>query len=511
MTLFYILVFLLVLGIVVLIHELGHFLFAKRAGILCHEFSIGMGPALYKFKRGETVYALRAIPIGGFVSAAGEDPQTAQIKTGQTVHLEISNNEVRKIYLNPPKKGGLEVRIEDFDLYGEKGNRLYITYNHLGNTYTTYVARDCMYVWGENKEQQIAPYDRCYESKTWFQRFFFVVMGAGFNFILATLIFIIINIIQGLPSNDPIINNPNLSTINTPAKLAGLQKGDIILRMNDTDIATWQDITDFMENHQGGSISLTIKRDGKVISGILLNPLITINSLGITSDVNLDGTTIGAIGANSKADKIGLLPGDIITKVNGVTVQNWEEIRQEFEKYVDGEEITLSYIRNGQAEQQMKLTLLKAIDPSLVARYSIGVSPIYKFSFFGAIGQGFLDTIGVIGSVFETIGLLFTNDKVGIGDLSGPIGIFDMTKTFAMGGLLNLLWWVGFISANIGFVNLLPFPALDGGRLIFLLIEAVVRKPINRKVEGYIHAIGFVLFMILFIYVTFNDIIRLRG
>src|SRR5690554_5122818 len=123
--LFNVLTFLIVLTVIISIHELGHFLFAKRAGILCHEFSVGMGPAIYKKKVGETVYALRAIPIGGYVSAAGEDPELARIKKGQTVFLEIKHQKVIKIHFNRPQdvetKG---VVVTDFDLYGEDGGPL---------------------------------------------------------------------------------------------------------------------------------------------------------------------------------------------------------------------------------------------------------------------------------------------------------------------------------------------------------------------------------------------------
>ena len=116
----YILIFILVLGVVILVHEFGHFVFAKRAGILCHEFSIGMGPALYKFKRGETVYAIRAIPIGGYVAMAGEDPEIDKLKKGQTVYLQFKNDHVSDIYLYRPSNISAKyAKIMEFDLYGK--------------------------------------------------------------------------------------------------------------------------------------------------------------------------------------------------------------------------------------------------------------------------------------------------------------------------------------------------------------------------------------------------------
>ena len=105
--------------------------------------------------------------------------------------------------------------------------------------------------------------------------------------------------------------------------------------------------------------------------------------------------------------------------------------------------------------------------------------------------------------------MLFVTKEAGINDLSGPVGIYKMTSTIATYGLTSLLIWVGFLSVNIGIMNLLPFPALDGGRILFVLIEAIIGRPVDRRIEGYIHMTGLLLFFGLFIYVTFNDILRL--
>ena len=112
-------------------------------------------------------------------------------------------------------------------------------------------------------------------------------------------------------------------------------------------------------------------------------------------------------------------------------------------------------------------------------------------------------------SIIQTFKMLFVTKEAGINDLSGPVGIYTMTSTIATYGLTSLIVWIGFLSVNIGIMNLLPLPALDGGRIVFVLIEAVVGRPVDRRVEGYIHMVGLLLFFGLFIYVTFNDVIRL--
>ena len=529
----YILIFVFVLGIVVLVHEFGHFLFAKRAGILCHEFSIGMGPALYKTKKGETTYALRAIPLGGYVSMAGEDPETDKIKKGQVIYLQIIKNIVQKIYLYKPNDIDIVyAKVIDFDLYGKDGKQLYIHYESKNKeAHFVNVASDAYYHFTEKLSQQIAPYDRCFESKSWINRFLTVVAGAGFNFILATLVFIIINFVNGIEVKAPVIGG---IVSNSPAEIQGIQKGDKIISMkygtNETvSINDWNDLANYMNRYKlGEPITFTVLRNGKE-EQFIVTPEIYIATLGIGSGDNVEGTEINYIQVNSNAAKIGLQKGDVITAISGTTnddrntkeidetrtlhfdnLANWADISNALRNFYLSEKVSITILRDGN-EHVFDVQTIKAIEPDNVTQTVIGIEHATEFNFFGSIGKGVTDTTGVIGSVFETFGLLFGDKNVGVGDLSGPAGIYDMTKTFAMAGIMSLLFWVAFISANIGFVNLLPLPALDGGRLLFLVFEAIVRKPVNRKVEGYIHTVGFILFMLLFLYVTFNDIIRIRG
>ncbi|HEY8364998.1 MAG TPA: RIP metalloprotease RseP [Haloplasmataceae bacterium] len=527
----YILIFLLVLGLVVLVHEFGHFVFAKRAGILCHEFSIGMGPALYKIKKNETVYAIRAIPLGGYVAMAGEDPETEKIKKGQVVYLQMENAQVKKIYLYKPQLSNVTyAKIINYDLYGKDNKNLFIEYVDLdGTTHHVTVNRDAYYQIDEKNELQIAPFDRCFESKPWLSRFMAVIAGALFNFILATIIFLIINLVTGVPVSDPIIADVSN---NSPAALSGLQKGDkiISIKMQDkvTTIHKWSDISKAMDYYVSGDITITVLRNNQEYQ-YTLSPEIYIGTIGIGSGSYLESTKIGYIQANSNADKAGLKVGDVIKRISGTlnedenteiiekgtvinetNLTNWDDLNKVFSKFYLAEKITIVVDRDG-VEKTITVQAIKAIESKNVSSPTIGIIQGTEHNLFKAIGKGFTDTFEVIGSVFATLGLLFGDRNVGVGDLSGPVGIYDMTKTFAMAGFTSLLFWIGFISANIGFVNLLPLPALDGGRLIFLLIEGIARKPINRKVEGYIHTVGFILFMLLFLYVTFNDIIRIRG
>jgi len=533
--LLYIIIFIFVLGIVVLIHEFGHFLFARRAGILCHEFSIGMGPALYKIKRGETTYALRAIPIGGYVSMAGEEPETEKIKKNQVIYLKVIGNTVNNIYLYKPENMNVtRAKVIDFDLYGKEGNNLHIHYQDENEeTHFVTVARDAMYHFNKDLSIQIAPYDRCFESKSWLNRFLTVVAGAGFNFILAAVIFIIVNLSTDVATAQPVIGS---ITEDSPAQLVGLQKDDEIVNMsiddtNGVTIDNWSDVSQFMRNYESGVIKITVKRNGELLT-LEVKPELFIATIGIKSTNDLSNTLIGGISSNSSADKEGLKSGDEIIKISGTLnddkntreventfiekskenneLTNWNDITNTLDQFYLSEKVNITVLRNG-TEINYTIQTIKALNPDNVTQAMVGIGQKTEFNLFGSIRNGVTDTVGVIGSIFQTLDLLFNDKNVSVKDLSGPVGIYDMTKTFAMAGFISLLSWVAFISANIGFVNLLPLPALDGGRLLFLGIEGIVRKPINRKVEGYIHTVGFLLFMILFLFITFNDILRIRG
>ncbi len=529
----YILIFILVLGVVVLIHEFGHFVFARRAGILCHEFSIGMGPAIYKKKRGETTYAIRAIPIGGFVSMAGEEPETEKIKKNQVIYLKTEGNIVNRIFLYKPDDDNvIYAKVIDFDLYGKEGNNLYIHYeDEKGNTHFVTVSRTAFYQFKEDLEMQIAPYDRCFESKSWLNRFLVVVAGAGFNFILAIVFFIIINFITGVEVESPVIGGLSEGS---PAELSGIQADDeiVLMSMNnqEKEINSWADISEFMSQYEEGVIKITVKRDGQRLSTPFeVIPEIVIATIGVSSTSEISNTIIGEVSPNSPADKAGLESGDEIIGISGTLNDNkntediiendyiednnltsWTNISNILENFYLGEKINIKVLRNSE-ELNFSVQTIKALEPANVTQAKVGIIQKTEFNFFQSIGNGFKDGFGVIGQIFKTLDWLFNDKNVSVGDLSGPVGIFDMTRTFAMAGFVALLSWVAFISANIGFVNLLPLPALDGGRLLFLMIEGVVRRPINRKIEGYIHMIGFILFMMLFLYITFNDVIRIRG
>lgn len=340
--------FVVILGVVVLVHEGGHFLFAKLVGVHVYEFSIGMGPVIVKkVAKDNTVYAIRAIPIGGFVSLAGEE--------------------------------------NDVDLEKQKGHNL--------------------------------------QDKTVFERFLVMFMGVGFNFIFAFLVLLLSAFIYGSSNLKPIITEVS---VGYPAQLAGLSNGDEVLKINDHKVKYLDDI----------SLYIAIE--------------------------NLDEDLVFEV-----------------KKENG-SIETYK-VKPEKQVTSEGEE---TYV--------IGITLASEVEKGFVNSI---VNSVKKM---GAIFK----------QMFVVLGNLFTG-KVSINQLSGPVGIYNVVGEMKALGLNAILYLVALLCINVGVINLLPFPAFDGGRILFLFIEKLKGSPVNPKVENVIHSIGFILLMLLMVYVTLNDIIRL--
>lgn len=411
--------FILIFGMLVFFHELGHFLFAKRAGILVREFAIGMGPKIYGKTHGETMYTIRLLPIGGYVRMAGEDMDGTELQPGYRIGLIVNeDNVVKKIIFNQNNKqlpDLLFLEVERADLEKE----LFVEgYDEEERLVRYQVARDCVLV--ENgRELVIAPQDRQFNAKTVGQRAMTIFAGPLFNFILAFVIYLVIGLIHGVPTYEPIITEV---VENDPAAQAGMLAGDRVTAINGQAVEKWQDLAAIVQDHPNEDIAVTVERNGQ--------------------SVNLNMTV--------------------------------KEIQQDGEKY-------------GQ----------------IGVRYE---SP-REFNPLKAVVYGAQETYNMTVKIFELLGMLITG-KFTIDALSGPVGIYKATEQVAQYGIMNLMNWAAMLSINLGIMNLLPLPALDGGRLLFFGFEALRGKPIDRQKEGIVHFVGIVLLMILMVVVTWNDIQR---
>jgi regulator of sigma E protease len=517
-----ILVFLLTLSFVIIIHELGHFVMARRAGILCHEFSLGMGPVLWQTKKGETMYSIRAIPLGGYVMMAGEEIEQDAVKVGRKVRIGFDGDTIDTIVLdvhNETYESLEEVTVEAVDLKGEGGAPLTL------NQYE--VRRDAMIVVA-GRTLQVAPADRNFNGKTVGQRFGAIFAGPFMNFLLAIVVFFVVHLIVGFPNTD----DSTIGVVSEDLPAYGeLRPGDRITAINGTPVSSWDELQEAMDEHQNDrTIEFTVDRNGNEVL-VTLTPLFSFFNVGLRSaQGDIDTLAVGPVAADTFADKIGFQAGDRLRRINGTVVTTWDEVADAlldmaqdpfdetnvytFEIERGDETLVLTNEESGTSryEQPYNEAFLETQNVPVVS-IRVGISPEYTFD-LGRSLTGSVSSFGASASIiFTTLALLFDNEGagaiVGVDDLAGPLGIYQITSAALSEGFVSLLQWVGLLSVNLGIVNLLPIPALDGGRLVFLGYEAITRRKPNQKVENTLHYVMYILLLGLFVFITFNDLMRL--
>lgn len=517
-----IIVFILVLGVIILVHEAGHFYFAKKAGILCHEFAIGMGPALWQKRKGETVYSIRSIPIGGFVSMAGESITDALIKKEQVIGINLNTQGmVTEIILTEEVSSEIKGIVKAFDLYGRDFNKLFIHLDVNGQIIEYPVSRDALYRLSEKKEMWITPSEKSFESKSLIQRFAVIFGGPMMNFILALFLFLIVGFFVTKPNLDD--NTVDQVGPNSPAALLGLMPGDVITMINGNPIDSWNDVSEVMGSLDSMTITVTYVRHGVSFTETTV-PTVILQTVGL-SNVTADGQRLNGLPVIGQAfgraaSDGGLEAGDRILSLNfgGQTypVSSWTELLDVILTKDPTGTLTMSYERDGitlsSTYEIISRRALEKLGYQAII-FQIGITPTSSFDLLYTLSYPFTSFYSNTTQVFQTIGLLFDRgENLGVGDLSGPVGIFTLVSSTTSQGLIAIIGFTAFLSINIGLLNLMPIPALDGGRLVFLGIEAITRKPLNRRLENTINNVMFFLLLGLFVFVTYNDILRLiRG
>lgn len=336
-----ILVAILIIGLIIIVHELGHFIAAKAAGIRVEEFAVGMGPKVLGIKHGETDYSLRVLPLGGYVKMAGMEP-------------------------------------------GEKSD------------------------------------GRGFNNKTVLQRMIVIFAGSFMNFLLAVVLFVMLFSFIGMPVSD---NSNFIGQIieDHPAEQAGLKAGDQLIAIDGEPVNTWLELTQIIHKNEGNSLTITVQRD------------------------------------------------DTTLQVNIVPVRN----------------------------PQTGLGMVGIVSNTITVTYPMGE----------ALKMGFERSIDFLVRLVNVLVHMVTGQTEV--ELAGPVGIVHMTGEASQHGIGALLSFAAMLSLNIGLLNLLPIPALDGSRLVFLGIEGVRGRPIDPEKENLVHLVGIVLLIMLIIFVTYNDILRI--
>lgn len=534
-------IFIIIIGLIIAVHEFGHFFFARRAGILAREFALGMGPILWKKKKGETLYTIRAIPIGGFCAIAGEEMEDDPFKSQPRVKLDVRDGVIHNFYLDVDNEG-LDFPVYDimeYDLYDEAGTgNLYMEVIKDGNRYHFKVKEDA-FVYLPKMEYQIAPYNRTLGSKSKRARALVMFGGPLMNFILAIIVFLFAGLIQGFPVME---SSEVIITENVVAYDAGLRTGDVITKLEtedgiiSQDVSVWNDISIFMSEYK------TTGNRSPIIVNYLRNdqefetkisPWIALNNLAIETAIHSEGLKViryvkandGMVNNEAMSEFFNPEKGDlIITKFiyngNEVDATNLVAVYSLFESYkgdsrnAADNEITL-HLSTFEGEKVVKVTPYskKIMDYQTkqngieIVKVAMHISPKSKFN----IGKSFVfsitESVKSGTAVFSTLGMLFSGD-ISIRALSGFVGIASATVKVARQGLVNILYWTGLLSVNIGLLNLLPIPALDGGRLVFLGYEAITKKKPSQKVETWLITATMLLLFGLMIFVTINDFLK---
>lgn len=419
-----ILAFIIVFGVLVTVHEYGHMFFAKRAGIMCPEFAIGMGPKIFSFRKDETLYTIRILPVGGYVRMAGDGLEEPPVEPGMNVKIKLNDkDQITHIILDDQHKfqqiEAIEVKKCDFkdDLYIE-GITSYDEERHHFN-----IAEKAYFV--ENGSLiQIAPKERQFTHKKPLPKFLTLFAGPLFNFILAIVLFIGLAYYHGTPT----------TTVGDlakgyPAEKAGLKAGDKIEQIGNHKVKDYNDISNILDKNKSAKTTVKVERDGKMKS-IDIEPKKT-------------------------------------------------EIKQTKNK----------------TETVYQIGFKPKTEHTIFKPLVAGVE-----QFFKAGTLIFTAVVGMIASIF-TGGFSFDM-------LNGPVGIYHNVDSVVKSGIINLITYTALLSVNLGIMNLLPIPALDGGRILFVIYEAIFRKPINKKAETGIIAIGAIFVIIIMILVTWNDIQR---
>jgi len=497
-----------VLSLIVVFHEFGHYITAKKSGVLVREFALGFGPLLYGKTVGDTHYCVRPIPLGGYVDLAGMD---------ETDELEDPN--------------------------------------------------------------------QAFYSKNPWVKILVLFAGAFMNFVLAFLIFWLINVVYGTPQK-PYYRIPVVAMAipGTPAYEVGLAKGDVIKTVDGQEVVSWSEFAKYVQARPNSPVGLKIDRDGKTLEyklttkadskgkGFLGIMSDTINVAGEvipdspaakaniksgdliltiagepvkyfthiedllkkhegysvelvvfreTSEVKLNAKVdfpehfgiaqplqpvIGDIMSGMPAEKAGFKSGDLIVKIDDMPIFTWNQMLSVVTKNA-GKEINVTVTREG---KPVALKVTPKADPGGDGKIGVGAKTEFgdRMGVVDGCVEGFMQTYYVTNDMIVGIYKLVAG-KLSSEYVSGPVGIAKVVKDQATEGFFSLLRITAIISINIGLLNLFPIPGLDGGRIVFVFFEAIRRRRMPSAIEEKIHTAGILLLIVFAIFITYKDILKM--
>ncbi|HUO35258.1 MAG TPA: RIP metalloprotease RseP [Candidatus Acidoferrum sp.] len=423
-----------VLGIMIFVHEWGHFVAAKICGVRVDVFSLGFGTRLWGFKRGDTDYRVSALPFGGYVRMAGDNP--LEQRTGE-----------RYEFLSQPR----------------------------------------------------------------WNRFFIAVAGPTMNILLAFFVFWGIFWLGGIPTPTYLRQAPVVSAVeHSPANPSGIQPGDMIVSVNGVKTPTWRKVDTVTGKLQPGeAVAIEISRNGL---------LQTLNTT-VPSKLNVDElvgyplvpAVADEIAIGYPAEKAGLKSGDEFLSINGEKIVTWPQMVDAVRKS-DGRPLNLVVRRDGK-ELPFTITPIHGMDPDGQMVWQIGLSAKIssdydRMPFWESAGQSASATVAGCRQIVDVIGGLFTG-KVSVSQLQGVVGIARESGRAAERGPEDLLTLMAIISLNLGLLNLLPIPILDGGHVLLLAIEGLIRRDLSIAFKERFVQVGLVFLLGITAFVMYSDILKL--
>ncbi len=425
MTLIY---FLIVIGILVFVHEFGHFIMAKRAGVRVEKFSLGMGPAIpgLRFKKGDTEYVISALPLGGYVKMAGENPD----------------------------------------------------------------------------EEPTGAADE-FQSKTVWQRALIAFTGPFTNIVLAFVVMPFVFMVGTYTLGTPKVGYIEKGS---PAETAGIEVGDVIEKVNGRRVTDGEKAEMLIAVNPDTDISVLVDRNGEKKTLALRPKLDTEQKIGVSGLYPDFPAEVGRVMPGYPAEKAGFKENDKIIAVDGQKIYYWNQFSTMVKKS-EGKELLITVEREG---KEMQISTVPKEDQG---RYVLGIEPVVrlmfkKYGIIDSLSLGFDKTVEFIDITFLTLKKLLTFN-LSIKTLGGPVMIAQMSGKAAAAGLSSFLSLLAMISISLGILNLLPIPILDGGLILFLIIEAIRRKPLSRKVMERAQSIGAAVLITLIAVVSYNDVMRM--
>ena len=422
--------FLFVLGVLIFVHELGHFLAARRHGVRVLTFSLGFGPKILKVTRGDTEYCVSAIPLGGYVKMAGENPED-------------------------PRSGQPDEFL----------------------------------------------------SKTKWQRFQILFAGPAMNIILAIVVLAFV-LSQGAEMFVYMDQPPVIGAVlpDSPAAQAGIRRGDQIQTVGGRAVRTWEDLLIEISTRPNRDVGVTLLRDGGPVS-TTVRPVgegkYEIGNIGVLPDIH---PVVDSVIAGDIAEKAGFKSGDIVLAINGERVITSELFKQMVGK--TGERDTRFTIQRGDQQLELRATPKDRGDGAKVGLYISNPKKSFTPGPLEAVRMSVEQNIKSSGLIFRTLAGLFTG-ATSVRQLQGPVGIAQLSGESAQEGFIALLSLMAMLSINLGILNLMPVPVLDGGHILIMALEGIARRDFSMAVKEKMLLAGFVVLMMLMVTVIYNDLTRI--